>query len=119
MSRKVYYKEKFDDLVMGAKAELTDLIKDMLTKIDTGCIEFSDYKITTPIFKESADDNNDVIVSTFIIGGEIKFMVSDDYHNSYELSINDIDMDMTLYLLGQFEWFELTYRYEKQYGGKQ
>lgn len=118
MSRKVYYKEKFDDLVMGAKTELTDLIKDALTKIDNDSIEFVDHKIDTPIFRR-VEGNDELICNAFNSIDGVKFVVADSYGEEYQISINDIDMHMTLYLLGQFEWFELTYRYEKQYGGKQ
>ena len=111
MTKKEYYLENYKNLLVQAKEDLTDYVKRTIEMSGDDFINLTDHHINPPIYKESADeDMNEVIYSVFTDDeGKVGFGI-DNTISDYNISIDDIDMDMTLYLIGEFEWLELLFR---------
>lgn len=108
MTKKEYYQENYESLLVQAKEELTDYVKRCIEMSGDDSIHLTNHHINPPIYRESAHENaTEVIYCVFTDDeGKVCFGIDSDY----DISIDDIDMDMTLYLIGEFEWLELLFR---------
>lgn len=111
MTKKEFYQENYENLLASAKEDLTDYVKRTIEMSGDDSIHLTDHHISPPIYRESADeDMNEVIYSVFVNDeGKVGFGI-DSTIGDYDISIDDIDMDMTLHLIGEFEWLELLFR---------
>ena len=107
MTKQEYYRENYEKLLASAKEELTDLlIKVIEVYGDDNNLNFYEHDISTPIFRASSfdDDMCEVICGAFINDeGEIGFTVDNNFGNDYDISFDNIDMEMTIYLIGELE----------------
>jgi hypothetical protein len=108
MTKKEFYQENYENLLVQAKEDLTDYVKRTIEMSGDDSIHLTDHHISPPIYNGSAsDDMSEVIYSVFIDDdGKVGFGLDSDC----DISIDDIDMDMTLHLMGEFEWLELLFR---------
>ena len=74
-------------------------------------IHLSSNDINPPIYAEHVDpDLNDVIYKAFIDNeGIVMFGVGNTLED-YDISVDGMEMDLVLHLIGEFEWLELLFR---------
>ena len=110
MTKKEFFEENYLNLLNQAKEELADMVKKVIEQDeDESHILFYEYGISQPIYRE--DPHNDEMSET-ISGawltqdGKVGFTV-DSFDSGYDISMDDLDMDMVLYLIGEFEEINL------------
>ena len=111
MTKKEFFEENYTNLLNQAKESLADMVKTIINKInedehsDETHILLHEFGIGQPIFREDPhnEDLSETISSVWVDSeGNVGFEV-DTFESGYDISMNDIDMDMVLYLLGEFE----------------
>ena len=109
--KKEIIEEKYKSVLKEAKEELSSLTKIILKKLnesndsDETHILLHELSISQPIFREDPhnDEMSETISSIWVDGnGKIGFEV-DTFEGGYDIDIDDIDMDMILYLIEQLE----------------
>jgi len=117
MTKKEFFEENYLNLLNQAKEELSSMVKAIINKInenehsDETHILFYEYGISQPIYRE--DPHNDEMSET-ISGawltrdGKVGFTV-DSFDSGYDIDMEDLDMDMVLYLIGEFEEINLEF----------
>lgn len=109
MTKKEFYEENYLNLLNQAKETLADMVKKVINQDDETHILFYEYGVSQPIYRE--DPHNDEMSET-ISGawltedGKVGFSV-DTFESGYDIDMNDLDMDMILYLIGEFEEINL------------
>jgi len=115
MTKKEFFEENYLKLLTQAKEELASIVKAILNKInedensDETHILLYEFGIGQPIYKEDPHDENlsHTISSAWIDSeGNVGFEV-DTNDAGYDISMDDIDMDMVLYLLGELEEIDI------------
>ena len=106
MKKSEYYKFQID----SAKKDLAELVGKVIDKYvpEDRSISFHELAIGTPIFRESADEDLNEVISgvwTRFDGKENKvvFTIDDAMGSGYDVNMDDLDTDMVIYLLGEFE----------------
>ena len=116
MTKKEFFEENYLSLLNQAKDELGSLIYTIINKInedehsDETNILLYDFGISQPIYREDLhnDQMTETINSAFIDDdGKVGFEVS-TFDSGYEISIDDLNMDMVLYLIGEFEEIDVN-----------
>ena len=109
--KKEIIEEKYKSVLKEAKEELSSLTKNILKKLneyndsDETHILLHELSISQPIFREDPhnDEMSETISSIWVDGsGKIGFEV-DTFESGYDIDIDDIDIDMILYLIEQLE----------------
>ena len=110
MTKKEFFEENYLNLLNQAKEELADMVTRVIEQDeDESHILFYEYGISQPIYRE--DPHNDEMSET-ISGawltrdGKVGFTV-DSFDSGYDIDMEDLDMDMVLYLIGEFEEINL------------
>ncbi len=109
MTKKEFYEENYLNLLNQAKETLADMVKKVINQDDETHILFYEYGVSLTIYRE--DPHNDEMSET-ISGawltedGKVGFSV-DTFESGYDIDMNDLDMDMILYLIGEFEEINL------------
>lgn len=114
MTKKEFYEENYLNLLNQAKKELSDMIKTIIKRVnevdgeEETHILFYELGISSPIYREDPhnDQMSETISSAWIdsdgnIGFEVDVTTSVAF--GYDISMDDLDMDMILYLIGEFE----------------
>ena len=122
MTKKEFFEENYLNLLNQAKETLADMVKTIINKInevdgsDETHILFYELGISTPIYRESADeDMNETISIAWIDSeGNVGFEV-DTFESGYDISMEDLNMDMVLYLIGEFENVDVNEILPKNY----
>lgn len=111
MTKKEFYEENYLRLLNGAKESLSLMIKAIISRVNEidGAGEthilLYEFGIGQPIYREDPhnDEMSETISSAWIDDeGNVGFEV-DTFGSGYDISMDDIDMDMVLYLIGEFE----------------
>lgn len=112
MTKKEFFEENYLNLLNQAKEELADMVTRVIEQDeDESHILFYEYGISQPIYRE--DPHNDEMSET-ISGawltrdGKVGFTV-DSFDSGYDIDMEDLDMDMVLYLIGEFEEINLEF----------
>jgi hypothetical protein len=122
MTKKEFFEENYLNLVNQAKETLADMVKTIINKIneidgsDETHILLYEFGISSPIYRESADeDMNETISSAWVASeGNVGFEV-DSFGSGYDISMEDLNMDMVLYLIGEFENVDVNEILPKNY----
>lgn len=116
MKRKgaTYYEELLESIISSSANELIEVIK--LVREQNGfedsfedsneVISLPELDIAQPIFREdlNGEDYSETIIGTsFDNDGSICFHINSTHGTGYKVSIGDLDVDMTIHLLSQFE----------------
>jgi hypothetical protein len=116
MTKKEFYKENYLRLLNGAKEDLASMIKAIINKINENehseetHILLYEFGIGQPIYREDPhnDEMSETISSAWIDSeGNVGFEV-DTFESGYDISMDDLDMDMVLYLIGEFEEVDIN-----------
>tara|TARA_B100000927_G_scaffold69597_1_gene55118 strand:+ start:1227 stop:1592 length:366 start_codon:yes stop_codon:yes gene_type:complete len=108
MTKKEFFEENYLSLLNQAKDELGSIIYAIINKInevtttEEAHINLFDFGISQPIYREDLhnDEMTETINSAFIDdNGQVGFEVT-TFDSGYEISIDDLNMDMILYLIG-------------------
>jgi predicted Zn-dependent protease with MMP-like domain len=108
MTKKEFYEENYLNLLNQAKEELSDMIKAIIKRVneidgeDEVSITLHEFAISSPIYREDLfnDEMSEVIFSAFVDSeGKVGFEVATFDSGS----IDDLNMDMITYLIGEFE----------------
>jgi hypothetical protein len=111
MTKKEFYEENYLNLLNQAKEELSDMIKAIIKRVneidgeDEVSITLHEFAISSPIYREDLfnDEMSEVIFSAFVDSeGKVGFEVA-TFDSGYDISIDDLNMDMITYLIGEFE----------------
>jgi hypothetical protein len=108
MTKKEFFEENYLNLLNQAKNELSSLITRVIKSYqeDDNHILFYEFGITQPIYREDVhgqDDMHETISSAWIdADGNVGFEV-DTFDSGYDINMDDLDMDMVIYLIGEFE----------------
>jgi len=122
MTKKEFFEENYLNLFNQAKETLADMVKTIINKIneidgsDETHILLYEFGISSPIYRESADeDMNETISSAWVASeGNVGFEV-DTFGGGYDISMEDLNMDMVLYLIGEFENVDVNEILPKKY----
>ena len=122
MTKKEFFEENYLNLLNQAKETLADMVKTIINKIneidgsDETHILLYEFGISSPIYRESADeDMNETISSAWVASeGNVGFEV-DSFGSGYDISMEDLNMDMVLYLIGEFENVDVNEILPKNY----
>ena len=113
MTKKEFFEENYLNLLNQAKGVLSDMIKNVLnvvSNIDNEThILLYEFGIGHPIYREDPhnDEMSETISSAWIDDeGNVGFEV-DTFESGYDIIMDDLDMDMVLYLIGEFEEINL------------
>ena len=110
MTKKEFFEENYLNLLNQAKEELADMVTRVIEQDeDESHILFYEYGISQPIYRE--DPHNDELSETIsgawlTENGKVGFSV-DTFESGYDIDMEDLDMDMLLYLIGEFEEINL------------
>ena len=116
MTKKEFFEENYLSLLNQAKDELGSLVYNIINKINEVLtpeethINLFDFGISQPIYREDLhnDELTETINSSFIDDdGKVGFEVT-TFDSGYEISIDDLNMDMVLYLIGEFEEIDVN-----------
>ena len=111
MTKKEFFEENYLNLLNQAKEELSDMIKAIIKRVneidgeDEVSITLHEFGISSPIYREDLfnDEMSEVIFSAFVDSeGKVGFEVA-TFDSGYDISIDDLNMDMITYLIGEFE----------------
>ena len=111
MTKKEFFEENYLNLLKKTKKELTDKVKTIINKInevndsDETHILLYEFGISQPIYREDPhnDEMSETISSAWVDSeGNVGFEV-DTFESGYNISMDDLDMDMVLYLIGELE----------------
>jgi len=106
-TKKEFYEEKYLNLLNQSKEDLAFMVKDFVLLSESApVILFHDLGISKPIYIEDTynAEMSETIYSAFIdYKGKVGFSVDNAVVGEYDITMEDLDMDMTLYLLGEFE----------------
>jgi hypothetical protein len=111
MTKKEFFEENYLNLLNQAKEELATMVIEVInTQEDETSIQFMEFGIGCAIYKEDvhgADDMHEIISGAWVSAdGKVGFTI-DTFDSGYEIDMNDLDMDMVLYLIGEFEEINL------------
>jgi hypothetical protein len=102
---------ELDSMLTIAKEKLATKVRETIDSInkkdgsDETNILLYEYGISQPVYREDSHDENmnQCICIAWVDGeGKVGFEV-DTFDNGYDISIDDLDIDMVLYLLEGFE----------------
>jgi hypothetical protein len=111
MTKKEFFEENYLSLLNQAKESLADMVKTIINKInenehsDETHILLYEFGIGQPIYREDLhnEEMSETISNAWIDSeGNVGFEV-DTFDSGYDISIDDLSMDMILYLIGEFE----------------
>ena len=107
MTKREYFEENYLKLLNQAREELSSLVRKVIEHDEEEShILFYEYGVTQPIYREDVhgtDDMHETISSAWMDSdGVIGFSV-DTFDSGYDVGMDDLDMDMVLYLIGEFE----------------
>ena len=105
MTKKEFYTENYTNLLNQAKEDLGFMVKKAISDSEETHILFYEFGISQPIYREDAhnDEMSETISSAWIDSdGKVGFVV-DTFDSGYDIDMTDLDMDMVLYLLDEFE----------------
>jgi len=123
MTKKEFFEENYLNLLNQAKETLADMVKTIINKIneidgsDETHIILYEFGISTPIYREHPlnAEMTETISSAWVDSeGNVCFEV-DAFGSGYNISMDDIDMDMVLYLIGEFENVDVNEIVPKKY----
>jgi len=108
MTKKEFYEENYLNLLNQAKEELVGMVKKVIESQDETHILFYEYGISQPIYREDPhnDEMSETISGAWITENKVGFTV-DTFESGYDIDMEDLDMDMVLYLIGEFEEINL------------
>ena len=123
MTKKEFFEENYLNLLNQAKETLADMVKTIINKIneidgsDETHIILYEFGISTPIYREHPlnAEMTETISSAWVdsegnVGFEVDRFVSKD-----DISMEDLNMDMVLYLIGEFENVDVNEILPKNY----
>jgi len=123
MTKKEFFEENYLNLLNQAKETLADMVKTIINKIneiygsDETHILLYELGISTPIYREHPlnAEMTETISSAWVdsegnVGFEVDRFVSKD-----DISMEDLNMDMVLYLIGEFENVDVNEILPKNY----
>ena len=111
MTKKEFFEENYLNLINQAKIELSNMIKVIIKNFnevndsDETHILLYEFGISQPIYREDPhnDEMSETISSAWVDSeGNVGFEV-DTFESGYDISMEDLDMDMVLYLIGELE----------------
>lgn len=110
MTNKEFYEENYINLLNQAKETLSDMIRAIIKRVneidgEETHILFYELGISQPIYREDPhnDEMSETISSAWIDSeSKVGFEVA-TFDSGYDISIDDLNMDMVLYLIGEFE----------------
>lgn len=123
MTKKEFFEENYLNLLNQAKETLADMVKTIINKIneidgsDETHILLYEFGITQPIYREDPhnEEFSETISSAWIDSeGNVGFEV-DTFESGYDISMDDLNMDMVLYLIGEFEDVDINEIIPKNY----
>jgi len=111
MTKKEFFEENYLKLLKEAKDELSDMVRKIINKIneaehsDETHILLHEFSISQPIYREDShnDEMSDTISSAWVDSDGNVGLEIDTFDSGYDITMHDLDMDMVLYLLGEFE----------------
>ena len=109
MTKKEFFEENYLNLLNQAKEELVGMVKEVIESQDETHILFYEYGISQPIYREDPhnDEMSETISGAWLTeNGKVGFSV-DTFESGYDIDMEDLDMDMLLYLIGEFEEINL------------
>ena len=116
MTKKEFFEENYLSLLNQAKESLVDMVYNIINKInenehsDETHVLLYEFGIGQPIYREDPhnDEMSETISSAWIDSeGNVGFEV-DTFDSGYDISMDDLDMDMVLYLIGEFEEIDVN-----------
>ena len=123
MTKKEFFEENYLNLLNQAKETLADMVKTIINKIneidgsDETHILLYEFGISSPIYREDPhnDEMSETISGAWVASeGNIGFEV-DSFGSGYDISMEDLNMDMVLYLIGEFENVDVNEILPKKY----
>lgn len=105
-------KAELDSILEIAKNQLANKVRETIDAInkkedsDERSILLYDYGICQPVYRETPfnEDLNECITTAWVgEDGHVVGFEVDSFGNEYDVSIDDLDVDMILYLLAGFE----------------
>ena len=121
MTNKEFFEENYLNLLNQAKGVLSDMIKNVLnvvSNIDNEThILLYEFGISTPIYREHPlnAEMTETISSAWVHSEDNVGFEVDAFGSGYDISMDDIDMDMVLYLIGEFENVDVNEIVPKKY----
>ena len=114
MKKSEYYGENIAKLIEGAKLDLMELAHRVINKYGEGelSINFTEVGIGCPTYLCDPHDENlsHVINGVWLRADGEKLNVVftvDDNVSGYDVGLDELDTDMIIYLLGEFEEVEI------------
>ena len=111
MTKKEFFEENYLNLLNQAKEELYSMVKKVIEQDeDETHVLLYELGIGQPIYREDPhnDEMSETISSAWIDSeGNVGFEV-DTFDSGYDISMEDLDMDMVLYLIGEFEEIDVN-----------
>ena len=111
MTKKEFFEENYINLLNQAKEELATMVIGLInSQVEADSIRFTDFGIGCAIYKEDvhgADDMHEIISGAWVSADAKVGFTIDPFDSGYEIDMNDLDMDMVLYLIGEFEEINL------------
>jgi hypothetical protein len=104
MTKKEFYEENYLNLLNQAKEDLEHMVRKVIAKDDETHILFYEYGISQPIYREDPQmmEFSETISGAWLTEDKIGFTI-DTFDSGYDIDMTDLDMDMVIYLLGEFE----------------
>ena len=115
MTKKEFFEENYLNLLNQAKESLAFMVKAIINKInedehsDETHVLLHEFGIAQPIYREDLhnDDLNETISSAWVDSEGVVGFEVDTFESGYDISMDDLDMDMVLYLLGELEEIDI------------